>query len=181
MDQSRGPDTSSCHRDYTAPRRGVAAGTLAFTRGVRDVDIYAGQTSDRLFTARFRGRRPKVSVNGKSAVEVHTDSDGHEPKVSSSSTLRLHGRSRSGAERATSMPNSPGWRWRRSASTVVPVISRCAFRNPVPEFRSASGVAPAGSRSSDPPEYPPASISERERLGSSSMKSGSGRLVETSG
>jgi hypothetical protein len=71
MDQSRGPDTSSCHRDYTAPRRGVAAGTLAFTRGVRDVDIYAGQTSDRLFTARFRGRRPKVSVNGKSAVEVH--------------------------------------------------------------------------------------------------------------
>jgi hypothetical protein len=50
MDQSRGPDTSSCHRDYTAPRRGVAAGTLAFTRGARDVDIYAGRTSDRLVT-----------------------------------------------------------------------------------------------------------------------------------
>jgi hypothetical protein len=71
MDQSRGPDTSSRHRDYTAPRRGIAAGTLAFTRGARDVDIYAEQTSDRLFTARFQGRQPKVSVNGKSTVEVH--------------------------------------------------------------------------------------------------------------
>jgi len=71
MDQSRGPVGSKRSRDFHALRRGVADGTLAFTRGARDVDIYAGQTSDRLFTARFQGRQPKVSVNRKSTVEVH--------------------------------------------------------------------------------------------------------------
>lgn len=77
MDQSRGPETGERHGDFTAPRRGITAGTLAFTGGARGVDICAGQTSDRLFTARFQGRQPKVSVTGKSTVRVHYRAGSH--------------------------------------------------------------------------------------------------------
>jgi hypothetical protein len=71
MDQSRGPVGSKRSRDFHALRRGVADGTLAFTRGAREIDIFAGRVSDLLFTARFQGRQPRVSVNEKSTVRVH--------------------------------------------------------------------------------------------------------------
>lgn len=49
-------------REHAAPRGDLAAATITFTPGAFGVTICAGGEPDRLFTARFAGRQPVVSV-----------------------------------------------------------------------------------------------------------------------
>lgn len=48
--------------DHTAPRGDHTEATLAFSRGASEIRIDPEQILDRLFTARFTGRQPAVSV-----------------------------------------------------------------------------------------------------------------------
>lgn len=48
--------------EHTAARRRATTGDLEFTRGARELRIRAEQDPGRLFTARFQGRQPAVSV-----------------------------------------------------------------------------------------------------------------------
>lgn len=49
-------------REHTAARGRATTGDLEFTRGARELRIRAEQDPGRLFTARFQGRQPAVSV-----------------------------------------------------------------------------------------------------------------------
>jgi hypothetical protein len=48
--------------EHTAARGRATTGELEFPRGARELRIHAEQDPGRLFTARFRGRQPAVSV-----------------------------------------------------------------------------------------------------------------------
>jgi hypothetical protein len=57
-------------REHTAGRGDVSSGVLTFTPGAADLVVHVEQASDRLFTARFEGPQPAVSVSGGA---VHVD------------------------------------------------------------------------------------------------------------
>jgi hypothetical protein len=52
--------------EHTAGRGDLPSGVLTFTPGTADLVIHAEQAPDRLFTARFEGPQPAVSVAGGS-------------------------------------------------------------------------------------------------------------------
>ena len=61
---SAGEPAAGREDHHTAPRGDHAEATLAFSRGASDIRIDPEPRSDRLFTARFTGRKPTVSVAG---------------------------------------------------------------------------------------------------------------------
>jgi hypothetical protein len=50
-------------RNYDITRHELQAASLRFDRGIADLTIQGDRHSDRMFTARFEGRQPRVSSN----------------------------------------------------------------------------------------------------------------------
>jgi hypothetical protein len=61
-------------REHTAARGRATTGGLDFTRGASELRIRAEQDPGRLFTARFRGRQPAVSVTGETVTVCYSHS-----------------------------------------------------------------------------------------------------------
>jgi hypothetical protein len=66
-------------REHTAARGRATTGDLELTRGARELRIHAGQDPSRLFTARFQGRQPAVTVTRATVAVRYPYSALHPP------------------------------------------------------------------------------------------------------